>query len=437
MVKSAAAEPTPVLRIEQVLLDALINDPANPRRISGAELEALTRSIREFGLVDPIIARAEDHSVIGGHQRLLAARRLGLKTVPVIYLDITKEKAQLLNMALNKISGDFDQELLARLLSDLSVTPDLDLTLSGFDDKEIKQLIRGLEAREKRDRPEAFDIDEALRKAYENPRAVPGDLFQLGEHRVLCGDATSADDLATLMNGAKAQLAFDDPPYNVSLGDHGGKQQGQSRRRLKNDALSPEAWETFCRGWAQNLLTQVDGALYICMSTKEWPTVSRILAEAGGHWSDTIIWEKDRFVLGRADYQRGYEPIWYGWREGAEHHFAGGRDQSDIWKVERPSSSPIHPTCKPVPLIERAIANSSRPGELVLDLFLGSGSTLIAAERTGRICYGLELDEHYASLSVARWEAFTGEEAERIGHRSANGKGPTRPTLQPSRKEAT
>jgi DNA modification methylase len=402
------------LTISEVAIDELKADPANPRRISDAELEALTRSLREFGLVDPIIARASDRTVIGGHQRLLAARRLGLKRVPVIYLDVSKEKAQLLNVALNKISGDFDQELLARLLADLAATPDLDLTLSGFEEKEITQFIKGLEARDKRDRPESLDLDETLRAAYENPRAQLGDLFQLGEHRVLCGDATSREDIERLLAGARALMAFTDPPYNVSLGDHGGSQQGQSRRRIKNDSMDPEAWETFCRGWAHNLVTSVDGALYICMSTKEWPTVSTVLADAGGHWSDTIIWEKDRFVLGRSDYQRAYEPIWYGWREGVKRHFAGGRDQGDVWRIERPSESPLHPTMKPLPLIERAIENSSQPGDVVLDLFLGSGSTLIAAERTGRICYGMELDPHYCSMAIARWEAFTGEKAEKV-----------------------
>jgi len=402
------------MEIHHMLIDDLQPDPANPRRIPEAELEALTRSIREFGLVDPIIARAEDHTVIGGHQRLLAARRLGLKTVPVIYLDITKEKARLLNLALNRISGDFDQELLARLLADLASAPDLDLTLSGFDDKEIGQLVKSLEARDKRDRPEAFDLDAALRSAYENPRAKPGDLFHLGEHRVMCGDATSSEDCERLFGAGRAAMAFTDPPYNVGLGDHGGKQQGQARRRIANDAMAPEAWEAFCRGWAHNLMTHVDGALYVCMSTKEWPTVSRVLAEGGGHWSDTIIWEKDRFVLGRSDYQRAYEPIWYGWREGARRHFSGGRDQSDVWKIERPSDSPLHPTMKPLPLVERAIENSSGPRDVVLDLFLGSGSTLIAAERTGRISYGMELDPHYCSMAIARWEAFTGKIAEKV-----------------------
>jgi DNA modification methylase len=406
---------TTTLKIETVALDTLHPDPANPRFISEKDLEALAKSIREFGLIDPILARRETRVVIGGHQRLVAARKLGLKTVPVVFLDLSEERAQLLNIALNKISGEFDQELLGRLLTGLAETPELDLSLSGFDGKEIDLLLKGLELREKRDRPETLDLDAALRAAYENPRAQPGDLFQLGEHRLLCGDATKAEDVEELLGGRRAAMAFTDPPYGVALGDHGGRQPGSRRRRLANDDLGPEAWEMFCRGWAHNLITNVDGALYICMSTKEWATVSRVLAEAGGHWSETIIWAKDRFVLGRADYQRAYEPIWYGWREGAKRQFFGGRDQSDIWQIPRPDDSPLHPTMKPLELVERALENSSRAGEVVLDLFLGSGSTLVAAQRTGRVCYGLELDPHYASLAIARWEAFAGNRAQKMG----------------------
>jgi DNA modification methylase len=207
-------------------------------------------------------------------------------------------------------------------------------------------------------------------------------------------------------------MAFTDPPYNVSYG--ASQNPRHKKRSIQNDSMTDEQWETFCRAWVRNLLASVDGALHVCMSGKEWPTVSRILAEAGGHWSTTLIWEKDRFVLGRSDYQRAYEPIWYGWREGAKHHFAGGRDQGDVWKIERPSDSPLHPTMKPLPLVERAIENSSEAGNVILDLFLGSGSTLIAAERTSRVCYGLELDAHYCSMVLARWQAFTGEKAEKV-----------------------
>ena len=195
--------------------------------------------------------------------------------------------------------------------------------------------------------------------------------------------------------------------------DHGGAGKGR-KRRIANDDLAPEEWALFVRAWAHNLLASVGGALYVCMSSKEMPLVSRVVAEEGAHWSDTIIWAKDRFVLGRADYQRSYEPIWYGWREGVNHHWCGDRDQGDVWEIARPSDAPLHPTTKPLPLMERAIANSSSAGDLVLDAFLGSGSTLIACERTGRICAGIELDPVYAGVVLGRWERFSGSVAERL-----------------------
>jgi DNA modification methylase len=405
---------TGALTIELMPIGDLRPDPFNPRRISDAELEALTRSIREFGLVDPIIARREDRAVIGGHQRLVAARRLGLDTVPVVFVDLTPEQAKLLNLALNRISGQWDQELLARLLSELQETPDVDLSLSGFAEDEISKLLKSLEARDKRDRPESFDLEAALEATRADPGVERGDIWLLGEHRVLCGDASESADVSRLVGAQRASMAFTDPPYNVDYGHHGGAPQRGRRRTIANDALSPEEWEAFCRGWAEQLLDHVDGALYICMSTREWPTVCRVLDELGGHWSDSVIWAKDRFVLGRADYQRQYEPIWYGWREGVSHHWCGDRDQGDVWTIPRPAESELHPTMKPLPLVERAIENSSRPGDLVLDLFLGSGTTVIAAERTGRICYGMELDAHYCRIVIARWEAFTGLKAEKL-----------------------
>ena len=403
-----------VLKIQNIKITALRPDPYNPRRIAEDELEALTRSMQEFGFVDPVIARREDRTVIGGHQRLVAARKLGFGIVPVVFLDISEERAHLLGLALNRISGQWDQELLARLLAELEAIPNIDLSLSGFADDEISKLLRSLETREKRDRPEAFDLDAALEAVQRAHGAQRGDLWALGDHRLLCGDATDEADVSRLLDGKRAAMCFTDPPYNVAYGDHGGRQAGTRKRRLENDALSPDQWEVFCRGWAEQLLANVDGALYICMSTREWPVVSRVLAEEGGHWSDTIIWAKDRFVLGRADYQRQYEPIWYGWREGAQHHWCGDRDQGDVWTIPRPADSPLHPTMKPLALVERAIDNSSRAGDVVLDLFLGSGTTLIAAERTGRVCYGMELDPHYAQVAVLRWQAFTGEQARRI-----------------------
>jgi DNA modification methylase len=404
----------PSLTVERVTIDSLRPDPANPRRIGQVELEALTRSLRSFGFVEPVLARRADATVIGGHQRLVAARRLGITTVPVIWLDLDPGQARLLGLALNRIAGSWDDELLAHLLADLATVPDADLTLSGFDEDEIRTLLRGIDAREKRDRPEAFDLDAALEAATRQPRSKARDLWALGEHRLLCGDATKPEDVRRVLDDRQAALGLTDPPYNVAY--DGGPTPSRRRRSsaIANDALDPIAWEAFCRAWARTLLAAVDGALYVCMSAKEWPTVARVLAEEGGHWSDTIIWAKDRFVLGRADYQRGYEPIWYGWREGARHHWCGDRDQSDVWTIERPADSPLHPTTKPLPLFERAIEHSSRPGDRVLDPFAGSGTTLIAAERKGRLVAAIELDPRYVDVAIARWEAFSGDRAERV-----------------------
>jgi len=400
--------------VEEVPIDLLRPDPANPRRIGEDELDALERSIREFGFVQPVLARREDRTVIGGHQRLVAARRLGRASVPVIWLDLSADQARVLGLALNKISGTWDETLLARLLAELGAGANVDLSLSGFGEGEIHDLLRSLEARERRDRPETFDLDAALEAATRQPRSEPGDLWALGEHRLLCGDATAAADVERLLAGARPSMVFTDPPYNVSLGDHGGQGRGRRRRRIANDSMEPAVWEAFVRAWSRNLLTCVDGSIYCCMSSKELPLLCRVLAEEGGHWSDTIIWRKDRFVLGRADYQRSYEPIWYGWREGAEHRWCGDRDQGDVWEIDRPADAPLHPTMKPLPLMERAISNSSRPGDLVADLFAGSGSTLIAAERTGRPCAALELDPIYVDVIIGRWEAFSGGKAERV-----------------------
>lgn len=248
--------------IEYLPIDDLHSDPANPRRISDAELEALTRSISEFGFVDPVIARREDMTVIGGHQRLLAARRLGLKTVPVVLVDLSIEQARLLNLALNRISGDWDQELLARLVADLSPVEGVDLSLSGFGADELSKLLKSLDSRERRERAETFDLDAALEAADQSPtRTKMGELWVLGDHRLLCGDSTDTVAVERLLGGTPAAMAFTDPPYNVAYGDHGGQRQGSKRRRIANDAMPPEQWEAFCRGWAGQLLTNVDGAL--------------------------------------------------------------------------------------------------------------------------------------------------------------------------------
>ena len=401
------------IQIEQLPIDELRPDTANPRRISDQELETLTRSIREFGLIDPIIARREDKMVIGGHQRLLAARKLGYKTVPVVLADLTVEQAHLLNIALNKISGSFDQELLARLLKELQEVPNIDLSLSGFEDDELKKLLKSLDARERRDRPENFDLDAAVKAAQSSPVAKPGDIWLLGEHRLACGDSTDREYVQRLMGQTKASMTFTDPPYNVNYGETMKDKLRNNSNKIINDNLG-DAFEPFLEKACKNMLDFTDGAVYVCMSSSELHTLQKAFIAAGGHWSTFIIWAKNTFTIGRSDYQRQYEPILYGWREGVTHYWCRDRDQGDVWQVDKPSSSPLHPTMKPLALIERAIENSSQTGDIVLDTFLGSGSTLIACERTGRICYGMELDPLYVDIARMRWEAFTGEKAKRL-----------------------
>jgi DNA modification methylase len=210
------------------------------------------------------------------------------------------------------------------------------------------------------------------------------------------------------------EMCFTDPPYNVDLGNHGGHQRGAKRRVMANDALDADAWDSFLRASVRNILSSVNGAIYICMSSQELPALSRVLADEGGHWSDAIIWAKDRFVLGRADYMKRYEPIWYGWRHGGKRQWHGGRKQSDVWDLARPSDSPLHPVMKPLELIERAIGNSSQAGDTVLDPFAGSGSTLIACERTGRAGRAIEIDPIFVDVAIRRWERFSNGTAELV-----------------------
>jgi len=327
----------------------------------------------------------------------------------VVFVDLSLEQARLLNIALNKISGSFDQELLARLLSELNEVPDLDLTLSGFGEDELKDLLKSLKAREKREQVENFDLEGAVKAAQNAPVAKRGDIWVMGDHRLMCGDSTEREAVQCLMGKSKTVMAFTDPPYNVDYGNHGGAPQ-RGRRTVANDNLGTD-FKSFLGKACRNTLEFTDGAVYICMSSSELHTLQKAFVSAGGHWSTFIIWAKNTFTVGRSDYQRQYEPILYGWREGSQHQWCGDRDQGDVWHVDKPTSNPLHPTMKPLALIEKAIKNSSKPGDNVLDLFLGSGSTMIACERTGRICYGMELEPLYVDVAKMRWEAFTGEKA--------------------------
>jgi DNA modification methylase len=422
-------KPDPTRNIEQVPIDELRPDPANPRRISDEELDALERSIRQFGFVEPVLARREDATVIGGHQRLLAARRLGLTSVPVIWLDLSAEQARLLGLALNKISGSWDDALLARLLADLGATPDLDLSLSGFGEDEIKDLLRSLETREKREHVESFDLDEALAEATRSPRSKPGDLWVLGDHRLLCGDATDPDAVARLLDGAEPRLLTTDPPYGVSL-------DGSWRDGVFNK-MGP-AEKTYMRGdgsrnttisgdtrvdWSEAFELVPSLALgYIWHAGVHAGEVAAGLERIGFEIVSQVIWDKGLFAMGRSWYHWSHEPCWVVRKKGAKVRFYGSRDQATIWHAPSPkmimagSNEPRldHPTQKPLVLFETPIRNHLKSGEALYEPFCGSGTALIAAERTGSRAYAMEIDPIYVEVALRRWERFSGQSAERL-----------------------
>jgi DNA modification methylase len=410
------------LQIVQVPIDQLRPDPANPRKISDAEMDALTRSIREFGLIQPILAQHDDKMVVGGHQRLIAARRLGWKTVPVIFLDISEDKAKVLNLALNKISGEWDEQLLARLLADLSVVPDVDLSLSGFDDEELKRLLKRIEGEDARERLETFDVDAALGEAEgRTPITQPGDLWLLGDHRLLCGDSTSEEDVARLFGDAKAVLMATDPPYLVDYtgGEHpptkanGGR---ASKDKHWDEYKDPESGvDFFARFLRVGLLhLSQDAAVYQWHATRRQALVEQAWVQCGLLVHQTIVWAKSHGVLTRSHYMWSHEPCFYGWVEGHTPKLKPPANQRTVWEIAQ-SGEPkdLHPTIKPVEIFLRSIEYHTRPGDVVYEPFSGSGTQLIAAEKTGRICYAVDQEPRYCDVAVKRWEAFSGQTAVR------------------------
>ncbi len=410
----------PVMTIEQVPIDRLRPDPANPRRISEAELESLTRSIKEFGIVQSILA-LRDGTVIGGHQRLVAARRLGYRTVPVIWLDITLEQSRLLNLALNKISGDWDKELLARLLADLKVE-EADLSLTGFSEDELAKLLKSLDLRDKKERLEEFDFDEALRRAQSEPRAQRGEIWALGDHRLMCGDSTSAEDVARLFQGEQASLLATDPPYLVDYqaDNHPASKANKGRKNKDkhwDDYHDPETSVEFFRKFLTVALSHLkpNTAVYQWHADKRRMLVEQAWNEAGLFMHQAIVWVKARAVLTRSHFLWQSEPCLYGWVQGQQPKRKPPANQSNVWQIDQSGASMgIHPTQKPVDIFLRPIEWHTEIGDVVYEPFSGSGTQIVAAERLSRRCFAMELEPRYVDVAVRRWEAFTGERAERL-----------------------
>jgi DNA modification methylase len=405
------------LTVVEVPIDQLRPDPANPRRISDAELEALTRSLREWGFVQPVLVRREDNTVIGGHQRLTAARRLGLKTVPAIFLDLTVEQARTLNLALNKISGEWDPDLLGRLLHDLKLA-DVDLSLSGFAEDEIAKLLKSLELRDKRERQEKFDLEEALEQARKEPVTRKGDLWLLGDHRLLCGDATEPADVARLMDGKQARLLATDPPYLVDY-DGGNRAATKANRGYMHKSwddyhdpqTSVEFFSKFLRAALPHLAPRTP--IYQWHATIRQHLVMKAWAECGLHLHQTIVWVKPRAVLTRSHYMWNHEPCFYGWVEGQMPKRKPPAGTKTVWEIGSENDN-IHPTQKPLEVFLRPLEYHTEVGEVCYEPFSGSGTQLVAAEKLARRCFAMELEPHYVDVAVWRWEAFTGEKARRL-----------------------
>ena len=397
------------LRVEHWPLEKLVPYARNARTHSEDQVAQIAGSIAEFGFVNPVLV-GEDGVIIAGHGRVLAARKLGMTEVPVITLPhLSETQARALRIADNQIAlnAGWDEGLLRASIEEILAAEGGDelVSLIGFPEDFLDELLADPETLAAGN----IDDDEAPEPP-DDPVSKPEDLWLLGNHRVLCGNATVLADVERVLDDQLADMCFTDPPYNVDYGNSARDKMRGKGRRILNDNLG-EGFERFLYDACVNILTVIKGAAYVCMSSSELHTLQRAFRQAGGHWSTFVIWAKNTFTLGRADYQRQYEPILYGWKEGSDHYWCGARDQGDVWFINKPARNDLHPTMKPVALVERAIRNSSKSRDTVLDPFGGSGTTLVACEKTGRQARLVELDPRYCDVIVRRWQEFTGKTA--------------------------
>ncbi len=442
------------LKTEKRKLNELVAADYNPRKAltpEDSEYQKIKRSIEEFGYVDPIIIN-EDGTIIGGHQRCTVLKDLGYEEVDVVVVSLDKQREKALNIALNKITGEWDELKLKDLLLDLDLG-DYDISLTGFEQEDLAELVDNLAVES-----EAMDDDfdgEAVLEDIVEPKTKLGDVWKLGRHRLMCGDSTSQEDVATLMKGEMADLIITDPPYNVNYGDKADMldtylQKGhRNNSRIKNDNMDNESFYSFMLQIYQSAyeFMREGAAIYVFHAESTGHIFRQAFLDAGLKLAQCLIWEKNAFVLGRQDYQWRHEPCLYGWKEGAAHYFINDRtqdtvileddvdfeamkkadliayiedmhrkykDQTSVIYENKPTRNDIHPTMKPVTLIGRLMSNSSKSGWNVLDLFGGSGSTLMAAEQLGRTAFLMELDEKFCDVIVKRWEEYTGQSAIRI-----------------------
>jgi len=417
--------------IEKKPVEELKAAEYNPRKDlkpGDAEYEKLKRSIEEFGYVEPIIWNKRTGNVVGGHQRLKVMKDLGHKEVDCVIVDLDDKKEKALNIALNKISGEWDNTLLANLLQDLDKSG-YDVTLTGFDLAEAQELFGSGSMENVHE--DNFDADAAIESVGE-PKTKFGDLYILGQHRLLCGDCTQKEDVAKVLGGKQADIMVTDPPYNI---DYGSTISGAGRD-IANDNMSDNEFYQFLLSFykATEASLKKGAPVYVFHSTKETINFTKALQDAGFKYAQTLVWYKNHFTLGRQDYQWIHEPILYGWKEGAGHYFINDRTLATVFedikenlkkmnkaelvefvekmletpttviKDNKPTRSADHPTMKPITLCAKLIYNSSHEGDTVLEPFGGSGSTLIASEQLNRKCCAIELEPKYCDVIVRRYK---------------------------------
>lgn len=366
----------------------------NPRKDlkpGDAEYEKLKRSIEQFGYVEPVIWNQTTGRVVGGHQRLKVLMDMGMTEVDCVVVAMDEEKEKALNIALNKISGDWDKDKLALLIADLQGT-DFDVSLTGFEPAEIDALFKDTLKDGIKD--DDFDVGAELEKP---TMTKPGDIWTLGRHRLICGDSTKPETFELLMGSTKANLVITDPPYNVNYEGSAGK--------IRNDNMADDAFYNFLLDAYTQMHSAMadDASIYVFHADTEGLNFRRAFADAGFYLSGCCIWKKQSLVLGRSPYQWQHEPCLYGWKKNGKHQWYTGRKETTIWEFDKPKKNGDHPTMKPIPLLAYPIMNSSMSNSVVLDPFGGSGSTLIACEQTDRICYTIELDEKFCDVIVKRY----------------------------------
>lgn len=380
--------------IEKIKAEKLIPTDYNPRKDlkpGDIEYEKLKRSLEEFGYVEPVIWNKTTGNVVGGHQRLKVLLSMGLTEIDCVIVELSEEKEKALNVALNKISGDWDKDKLALLIADLQ-GEDFDVSLTGFDPTEIDDLFKdtlkdGL-------KEDDFDVEEELQKP---TKTQFGDVWLLGRHKLVCGDSTNAETFMKLMGEEKANLVITDPPYNVNYEGSAGK--------IKNDNMEEDKFYHFLLDAFINMEAAMadDASIYVFHADTEGLNFRKAFSDSGFYLSGTCIWKKQSLVLGRSPYQWQHEPVLFGWKKKGKHLWYTGRKESTIWEFDKPKKNGDHPTMKPIALLAYPIMNSSMSNAIVLDPFGGSGSTLIACEQADRICRTIELDEKFCDVIVKRY----------------------------------